>query len=181
MKFVLFGETAPGPDFGSVALVVLGLYLAALLTLGIVAWRRGRTSEEDYYLAGRGQGVLVSIMTIMATFFSSGAMLGVPGFVYKEGVAFTLFALNLPCAGAVIHLFGSKIRRLGRSRGYVTQGDMIAGYYGDTAPMRLLVALIGFLYVLPYVIMQIKSGGYLAQVMFPGNPDAFARGAMILS
>lgn len=55
MKFVLFGETAPGPDFGSVALVVLGLYLAALLTLGIVAWRRGRTSRRTTTWPGEGR------------------------------------------------------------------------------------------------------------------------------
>ncbi|MCB1078662.1 MAG: sodium:solute symporter family protein [Verrucomicrobiae bacterium] len=181
MKGSLLAAADSVEGFTRIALTVLGIYLIALLTLGIIAWRRSRTSEEDYYLAGRGQGFLVSAMTIMATFFSSAAMLGVPGNVYKEGVAFMIFALNLPCAGVVIYLFGSKIRRIGGKRGYVTQGDMIADYYGDSALLRSLVAFVGFLYVLPYVIMQIKSGGYLAQVMFPESSEAFERGAMALS
>ncbi len=168
-------------DFAEVALVVLGIYLVVLLGFGVLAWRRGRVSEEDYYLAGRGQGFIVTVMTIMATFFSSAAMLGVPGNVYKEGVAFMIFALNLPVAGVCIYLFGSRIRRLGRRRGYVTQGDMIADYYGDSAPLRGVVALIGFLYVLPYVIMQIKAGGHLAQGMFPDAEGAFEKGALALS
>lgn len=182
MMPTFLGQAGPSsPGLGQIALVVLGVYLGVLLTLGAVAWRRSRTTEEDYYLAGRGQGFIVTVMTIMATFFSSAAMLGVPGNVYKEGVAFMLFALNLPCAGACIYLFGTRIRRIGRRRGYVTQGDMIADYYGDSAGLRLLVALVGFLYVLPYVIMQIKAGGHLAQGLFPQSAEAFERGALALS
>lgn len=147
---------------------VLVGYLLVLVVLGVVGWMRSRATEEDFYLAGRGQGFLVTVMTIMATFFSSAAILGIPGNVYKDGVAFVLFAMNLPVAGVCIYLLGSRIRRIGRRRGYVTQGDMIADYYGDTVGLRGLVALIGFLYVLPYVVMQIKAGGYLAQGLFPG-------------
>ena len=168
-------------DLGAITIGVLGLYLVVLMTLGVVAWRRGKTTEEDYYLAGRGQGFIVTVMTIMATFFSSAAMLGIPGNVYKEGIAFTLFALNLPAAGASIYLFGSKIRRIGRKRGYVTQGDMVADYYGESPLLRLMVALVGFLYILPYVIMQIKAGGHLAQGMFPEAGQAFEKGAIALS
>ena len=168
-------------NLGGITIGVLGIYLVLLMTLGLVAWRRAKTTEEDYYLAGRGQGFIVTVMTIMATFFSSAAMLGIPGNVYKEGVAFTLFALNLPAAGASIYLFGAKIRRIGRKRGYVTQGDMVADYYGETPLLRLMVALVGFLYILPYVIMQIKAGGHLAQGMFPEAGQAFEKGAIALS
>ncbi|MDA1263577.1 MAG: sodium:solute symporter family protein [Planctomycetota bacterium] len=175
----------PGPDLearlGPVAAVVLGAYLLVLLGLGVVAWRRSQTSEEDYYLAGRSQGYLVTVMTIMATYFSSAAILGIPGNVYRHGVSFLLFAMNLPVAGACIYLFGARIRRVGARRGYVTQGDMFADYYGDTALLRGLVALVGFLYALPYVIIQIKAGGLLAQSMFPDAQGAFAWGTGLLS
>lgn len=172
---------AAHPDSSSplstIAVVVLVVYMLLLLLLGYLGYRRSKATEEDFYLAGRGQGFLVTVMTIMATFFSSAAILGIPGNVYKDGAAFVLFALNLPVAGACIYLFGTKIRRIGQKRNYVTQGDMIADYYGDTGLIRLLVALIGFLYVLPYVIMQIKAGGYLAQGMFPdaGSMRFFGR------
>ncbi len=167
---MIFAQNSLPPsagNLGTICGIVLACYMLVLLLIGFVGYLRSRGTEEDFYLAGRGQGLLVTVMTIMATFFSSAAILGIPGNVYKDGVAFTLFALNLPCAGACIYLFGSRIRRIGRKRQYVTQGDMIADYYGDTPLIRLLVATIGFLYVLPYVIMQIKAGGYLAQGMFP--------------
>jgi len=154
-------------DLGRTPLVVLALYMVMLLVLGVMGYLRSKTSEEDYYLAGRGQGVLVTVLTIMATFFSSAAMMGIPGLIYRDGTAFLFFALNLPVSGAVIYLLGSRIRKMGQLRGYVTPADMIADYYGGSRALRLLVALVGFLYVIPYIVMQIKAGGYLAQRLFP--------------
>ena len=177
-------------NLNSIALVVLVIYMGVLVALGVVGFLRSRATEEDFYLAGRSQGFLVTAMTIMATFFSSAAILGIPGNVYKDGVAFTLFALNLPFAGACIYVLGSRIRRIGHRRGFVTQADMIANYYGDTTAVRATVALSGFIYVILYVVMQIKAGGYLAQVLFPeAQPlhlfgtqvDMFGLGAMILA
>lgn len=163
-------------QMGSTPVVVLVLYMIMLLTFGIVAYLKSNHSEEDYYLAGRGQGVLVTALTIMATFFSSAAMLGIPGLVYKDGMPFLFFALNLPLAGAAIYILGSRIWRLGRARGYVTPADLIADFYGGSALLRLLVALVGFLYVIPYIVMQIKAGGYLAQRMFPDAENVSAFG-----
>jgi SSS family solute:Na+ symporter len=151
----------------SIPVIVLLVYGLALMGICWFGYRRGKMTEEDYYLAGRGQGVVVTTLTIMATFFSSAALLGIPGLIYKDGLGFFPFALNLPLSGAAIYLLGSRISRIGRRRGYVTPGDMVADYYGGSSAIRLLVALIGFLYVLPYIVMQIKAGGYLAQRMFP--------------
>lgn len=159
---------------------VLGGYLLMLLVLGYFGYRRSVAGEEDYYLAGRRQGWIVSSLTIMATFFSSAAMLGVPGNVYKEGVVFALFALNVPLSGAAVYVLGGRIRRIGRARGYVTPADMIADYYDSPVALRLLVALIGFLYAVPYVVMQIRAGGFLSQQMFPGE-YSYEIGACVLA
>ncbi|MFP6900809.1 MAG: sodium:solute symporter family protein, partial [Opitutales bacterium] len=56
-----------------------------------------------------------------------------------------------------------------KARGYVTPADMVGDYYGGSA-VRLLAAATSALYVLPYVIMQIKAGGYLSQRLFPNAP-----------
>ena len=80
----------------------------------------------------------------MATFFSSAAMLGAPGAVYKEGVVFALFALNVPLSGAAIYVLGNRIRKLGHTHGHVTPADLICKHYGSSVALRCLVALIGF-------------------------------------
>ena len=149
--------------------VMLGIYMLMLVWLCYLGYRKGKSTEEDYYLAGRGQGTLVTSLTIMATFFSSAALLGIPGWVYSGGVVVFLFALNLPIAGAAVYVLGNRIRKLGKARDYVTPADMVGDYYGGSA-VRLLAASTSALYVLPYVIMQIKAGGYLAQRLFPDAP-----------
>ena len=160
---------------------VLGAYLLVLLVLGYFGQRKGVNSEEDYYLAGRQQGWIVSALTIMATFFSSFALLGAPGLVYKEGIVFALFALNVPLGGAAVYVLGKRIAKAGRQHGYVTPGDMIAAHYNSRYALRLLAALIGLLYALPYVVMQINAGGILTQVLFPNAEHAFEIGAVGLS
>ncbi|MCZ6636199.1 MAG: sodium:solute symporter family protein [bacterium] len=130
-------------------------------------------------MAGREQGWVVSVLTIMATFFSSFALLGAPGMVYRDGVVFSLFSLNVPVAGAAIYFIGSRIRQIGREKGYVTPADMIAEYYGSPVALRLLVALIGILYAVPYVVIQIQAGGILSRQMF--GEGAFETGAVLLA
>ncbi len=170
----------PG-GLGQTPYVILGLYLGLLLIFGILGYRRRQSeSEEDYYLAGRSQGWVVSSLTIMATFFSSFALLGAPGMVYRDGVVFALFSLNVPVAGVAIYLLGARIRRIGQDRGYLTPADMIADHYGSPVGLRLLVALVGLLYAVPYVVIQIQAGGILSQQLFPGT-NAFEIGAGLLA
>jgi SSS family solute:Na+ symporter len=157
------------PSLGIWPYLILALYLVGLLALGIISLlksRRAAHAETDYYLAGRGQGVLVTSLTIMATYFSGFAILTFPGWVYEGGIAPMLYALNLPVAAAAIYILGNRIRRIGRKRGYITPADMITDYYGDSPWIRSLVALTGVLYVIPYVVMQVKAGGLLADGLF---------------
>jgi SSS family solute:Na+ symporter len=161
-------------------LTVLTLYLLLLVVFGVVGYRRSQDTEDDYYLAGRNQGWVVSSLTIMATFFSSFALLGAPGMVYRDGAVFALFSLNVPVAGAGIYIIGSRIRKLGQERGYVTPTDMISDHYQSPVALRLLVVLIGVLYAVPYVVIQIQAGGILSRQMF-GSEQAFETGAIILS
>lgn len=160
---------------------VLIAYLALLLFLGWLGYRRSREDEEDYYLAGRQQGWTISALTIMATFFSSFALLGAPGMVYREGVVFALVSLNVPVAGFCVYLFGVKIWRLGRARGYVTPADMICDHYGSAFVLRILTVIVGALFVIPYVMMQLKAGGDLAAVMFRDYTHSFETGACVLA
>ena len=167
-------------ELGSIVYVVTGGYLLLLLVFGVVAYLRSSDSEEDYYLASRGQNWVVSSLTIMATFFSAFGMLSAPGMVYREGAVFILFSLNVPLAGAAVYVLGSRIARAGRARGYVTPADMISDYYQSPVALRLLVALVGVLYATPYVVMQIRAGGIVSEQLFPGE-YSYEIGAIVLA
>ena len=166
---LILATTGDKPSLGDWPYIVLALYLVALLALGVIGLlksKKAQHAESDYYLAGRGQGVIVTALTIMATYFSGFAILTFLGWMYEGGIAPMLYALNLPVAAAAIFLLGNRIRKIGRKRGYITPADMITDYYGNSHVIRGLVALSGALYVIPYVIMQIKAGGLLADGLF---------------
>ena len=173
-------DTTATTDLGWLPHFCLAGYLLFLLGIGLWGFSKRQAGEEDYYLAGRGQGWMLSSLTIMATFFSSAAMLGAPGMVYKEGVVFALFALNVPLSGAMIYVLGNRIRKLGRTHGHVTPADLICSHYGSPVALRCLVALIGFLYAVPYVVIQIQAGGIISSQLF-GGEHAFEIGACLLS
>lgn len=164
-----------------IPLLTVALYLLVLLAFGWAGYRKSESGEDDYYLAGRRQGWFISAMTIMATFFSSFALLGAPGMVYREGVVFALVSLNVPVAGFCVYLLGDRIRRAGHKGGYVTQADMLCDHYQSPVVLRLLVTLVGFLFAIPYVMMQLKAGGDLAAVLFSDSAYAFEIGAIILA
>ncbi len=176
---------SPAPESlanaNGIAFTVIGAYLLMLLVLGWMGHRANKSGEEDYYLAGRKQGWLVSTLTIMATFLSSFALLGAPGMVYREGVVFALVSLNIPVAGFCIYTLGRRIWKAGRDGGFVTPADMICAHYGSPVALRILVALTGLLFVIPYVIMQIKAGGDLAAVLFRSHENAYEIGAIVLA
>ena len=86
----LLATTKTPPSLGAWPYIVLTFYLVGLLGLGVISLLRSRRADQaetDYYLAGRGQGVMVTSLTIMATYFSGFAILTFPGWIYEGGIA----------------------------------------------------------------------------------------------
>jgi Na+/proline symporter len=62
------------------SMMVLVLYFAATMFIGLVAWRYFPQSDpEGYILGGRGMGWFVAAFTLMATQYSALTFLGFPG------------------------------------------------------------------------------------------------------
>jgi SSS family solute:Na+ symporter len=150
-----------------------------LTAIGWLGIRARKSGAEDFFLAGRRQGWLVTAFTIMATFFSAFALMGTPGMVFQFGLPFILFSLNVPIAAALIWIIGNRVRLLSQQHGLVTPADFI-GHYFPSRLLTFLVCLIGFFYVLPYIVLQIKAGGYLFDVLTDGQVSR-KWGAVILA
>ena len=145
-------------------LIVIFLYLVINFGIGILAWRRGRVTADDYYISARSQGFMVTALTIMANFFSAFAMLGAPGMLYKGGIGFVFFMLNVPICGALIWIIGKPLWRLGKRFGYITPSDLVADYYQSDI-LRVFIALLGIIFVIPFAVLQFQGGGYLFDVI----------------
>ena len=62
------------------------VYLAIVLYVGIFAFRRGRPGAEDYFLAGRSLGPTVFLLSLFGTNMTAFSILGASGFSFRNGI-----------------------------------------------------------------------------------------------
>lgn len=150
-------------------LIVIFCYLVITAVIGVYAWWRGRVTADDYYISNRSQGFIVTALAIMATFFSTFAMLGAPGMLYTGGIGFVFFMLNVPICGALIWIIGKPIWELGKRFDYITPSDLVADYFKSDF-LRIALAVLGIIYVIPFSVIQFKGGGLLFEIITRNSP-----------
>ncbi len=66
----------------------IAVYVLSLLVIGWLGMRaRKEHSMQDFYLAGRGIGFLVLLLTLYATQYSGNTLFGFTGRAYEKGFA----------------------------------------------------------------------------------------------
>ncbi|WP_449447645.1 sodium/proline symporter PutP [Thermomonas brevis] len=79
-------------------LITFGLYLLAMVGIGLAAWRSTR-NLDDYILGGRSLGGYVTALSAGASDMSGWLLMGLPGALYLTGVSEAWIAIGL-CIGA---------------------------------------------------------------------------------
>ncbi|MFG6117976.1 sodium:solute symporter family protein [Thalassobacillus sp. B23F22_16] len=139
---------------------VLIIYL--LLTFGIAAYGfKVTSSSDDYWVAGRSLGVIVSVGTFFATLISSWSVLGAPGYFYSIGWAgYWQFGGTILTSIFAAVWFGAKIR----STGYVTLPDILAARYYSNKVRVLGAALILVASMIFLTVQTLGAGVILNQI-----------------
>src|SRR5437016_7393095 len=115
-----------------VPLLVISVYLAVVLYIGIFAFRRGKSTGEDFFMASRSIGSIVFFLSLFATNMTAVAILGSSGFAYKRGIG--VFGLMASASGFVIPItlfvIGTRLWALGKRFGHMTQVGFFRGRWG---------------------------------------------------
>ena len=112
--------------FGISALVAVGLYLVAMIVLGLLAQRlRRRESLSEFYLASKSLGTMLLLLTLYATQYSGNSLLGYPGEAYRVGYLWIMSIGFMMSVVIVYLLFAPEIYRISRQQHFVTPGDWI--------------------------------------------------------
>lgn len=159
---------------------LIGLYLVALLGLGLASQRLARGTGEDFFVASRGLGPFVLLMSLVGTHMTAFSILGASGEAYQRGVGvFALMASSSAVVVPLIFLFiGLPLWRLGKQHGYLTQVQFFRERYASPALGLLLFALLVLLLV-PYLLIGVKSAGLtLAQASGGQLPSWAGSGLM---
>lgn len=75
--------------------VVVGLYLAAMLTMGFIIARRN-ASTDDFFVGGRNLPSWAVGISLIASLLSTITYLGMPGEMFRTGIGFLTRQLGIP-------------------------------------------------------------------------------------
>ena len=112
--------------FTNTELAFIAAYLLSLIGIGWAGYRARRDdSLRDFYLAGRGVGFGVLVLTLYATQYSGNTLFGFSGQAYRIGYAWTM-SLHFMTAIVVFYLIlAPRLYRLSREQGFITPTDFL--------------------------------------------------------
>ena len=142
--------------------VLVGVYLAACIGIGIAVSKRVMGSRDEYWVAGRRIGTVVNSMAIMAALASGGSIIGVMGLAYAQGIPATLALFG----GAVVGfpLASILVARPLRNFGRFTITDFMSFRYPHAAVRYLVPILIVAAFTI-YIVAQLKAAGITAEAL----------------
>ena len=150
-----------------------GLLLLAYLIALICALRLSRNAEvgpvgeQSYRFADSNIGSVLGVLTFSATLFSTFTLLGLPDFFRNHGVGAWIFLGVTDMAMAFLALwFGLKVREKISVQEFESVSEMLAKtYHADW--VRFIYWGGIFVFLLPYVAIQIKGVSGFLSVAFP--------------
>ncbi len=148
--------------------VIIALYLAITLGIGLRAGRKTSKSVTGYVAGDRSFGLLVMYFIFGATMFSAFAFLGGPGWAYSRGAA-AFYILSYGILGmAPWYWVGPRAARVGRRYGFVTQAQLLVGRF-PSKPLTALMAILTVLAFIPYITLQMKGAGIVIEAVTDGH------------
>ncbi len=148
--------------------LIVFLVLFALVTVvGFVAarWQRGDLNLLDEWgLAGRRFGTLVSWFLIGGDLYTAYTFIAVPALVYGAGalgfyaVPYTIVVYPL------VFMLMPRLWAVAKKHGYITASDFMKGRF-DSRGLALAVAITGILATMPYIALQLVGMQVVLQTL----------------
>ncbi|MGY8671502.1 MAG: sodium:solute symporter family transporter, partial [Verrucomicrobiia bacterium] len=135
-------------------------YLGLLLGLGFISNRFFKGTAADYFVASRGIGPFLLLMSLFGTTMTAFALLGSTGAAYAGGIG--VYG-KLASASGIVHalcffFIGVKLWSLGAKNGYMTQIQFFRDrFQSDKIGLLLFPCLVGL--VIPYLLLGILGAG----------------------
>ena len=158
------------------------VYLAAVLYIGIFAFRkaRGREKPEDYFLASRSLGPFVFLFSLFGTNMTAFAILGSSGHAFSNGIV--TFGLMASSSGLVIpltiFLMGTRVWALGKKFGFMTPVQMFRDRW-ECGHIGTVIFVVQAVLLVPYIIIGIMGGGTTLNVISGGLVPYWFGGAIV--
>ncbi len=146
----------------SALLFIIGAFAVAL-GLGLRA-RRGKTmSLEQWSIGGRGFGTVIVFLLMAGEIYTTFVFLGGSGFAYGKGApAYYLLGYGSLCFVLSYWLL-PPVWSYAKKNKLLSQPDFFAKKY-DSPALGILVALVGIVALMPYLVLQLKGLGIIIAI-----------------
>lgn len=166
-------------------LIAFLIYLAAMIGIGVYFSNKSK-KMSDYFLAGRHLNSWVTAMSAQASDMSGWLLMGLPGAAYASGMGNYWIAIGLAIGTILNWAFVAKpLRRFTEVAGdSITIPQYLQNRFkADSPVVRLVCALVIFIFFLVYTTSAFVSGGKLFQVVFniDSSNELYTKLAVIIS
>ena len=155
----------------NIALGVIFGFIVVALALGIRA-RGGKDMDlEQWSVGGRGFGAIFVFLLMAGEIYTTFTFLGGSGYAYGHGGP-ALYILSYGCLAYILSYWMlPPIWRYAKQHRLISQSDFFARKYDSTA-LGILVAVVGVIALLPYLVLQLKGLGIIMSVASYGSVSA---------
>ena len=144
------------------ALAGIAAAAALALALGFLARRGRRMGLAQWTVAGRGFGTPLVFLLMAGEIYTTFTFLGGSGFAYGRGGP----AYYILCYGTLAYVLSyfllPPIWRYARDNELYSQSDFFVRKY-DSPALGVLVALVGIVALVPYLVLQFKGLGIIVE------------------
>ncbi|MEO8434625.1 MAG: hypothetical protein ABI596_06995, partial [Pyrinomonadaceae bacterium] len=162
--------------------IVVFIYLAVVLYIGIFAFRRakGKEKAEDYFLASRSLGPFVFLFSLFGTNMTAFAILGSSGHAFSNGIV--TFGLMASSSALVIPLsiffIGTRVWALGKKHGFMTPVQMFRDRW-ECGHIGTVIFVVQAVLLIPYIVIGIMGGGTTLHTISGGLVPYWFGGAIV--
>jgi len=165
-----------------IPLIVVGLYLATVVYVGVFAFRRAgaRAGAEDFFLAGRSLGPFVFVLSLFGTNMTAFSILGSSGHAFTNGIV--TYGLMASSSALIIPLslffVGTRIWALGHRHGFMTPVQMFRDRW-ECGHIGTVIFAVQAVLLVPYIIVGVMGGGTTLAALSNGLVPYWAGGLLV--
>ena len=146
--------------------LIFGTVVVAAL-IGLLARQRGTPHLEHWSVGGRDFGTILVWVLAAGEIYTTFTFLGLSGWVYGFGAPAYYIPAYTVLAYVISYYLLPPIWRLGKRYSFVSQSDFFTKLY-DSRFLGVLVAIIGIVFIIPYLQLQLTGLGLIVNVATEG-------------
>jgi SSS family solute:Na+ symporter len=147
----------------AVALLVMIVVVTGGTAIGFIAGARRKMDLEQWTVAGRGFGTVLIWLLMAGEGYTTFTLLGASGWAYSRGGPVLYILAYISLAYVTSYFFLPQLWEIGRAHKMQTESDFFEKRYGSKF-LAAFVSLVGVVFLVPYVDLQLTGLGDIVQV-----------------